>query len=103
MTEPREDTGSTPLAAPGRSYSTLAVAANVLAFALYQFGLIAPLTPSHGLPSLWALLVFAGGPAALLWAATRLWRDARYFFYAEILLIAAFTCYLLLFVERPFR
>lgn len=56
---------------PGRRPG-LALALNVIALVGYAFGLIAPLTPSHGFPSWWLLLVFISGPISLLAAASRL-------------------------------
>jgi hypothetical protein len=37
----------------------------VLAWLIFLFGLIAPLTPSEGGPSIGAVAVFVGGPVAL--------------------------------------
>lgn len=45
-----------------------ALALNALAAVLFGVGLVAPLTPSHGMPRAVDLLVFAGVPAALLLA-----------------------------------
>ena len=59
--------------------------ANVLAVGLFAFGLLAPLTPSFGLPSAWELMLFAFLPiAALVWCATvsRL-NAARVMFYVQ--------------------
>jgi hypothetical protein len=83
----------------------LALALNVLGVFLYFFGLIAPLTPSHGHPAVWVMLIFVGGPIALVWVASRCISStlARFLLYIEILLIASFACYLLLVVERSFR
>ena len=106
MTQDQQVPGSTPLGNASdrpRQYSTLSVLLNVFALLLYLIALAAPLTPSHGFPSAWVLLVFAGGPMALIWAAARLWRDARTFFYGEILVLAGFTGYWLVFVGGPFR
>ena len=46
----------------------LAVGLFVLAWVIFAFGLIAPLTPSEGHPSPTALAVFVGVPVALLGA-----------------------------------
>jgi hypothetical protein len=83
----------------------LALALNVLGGFLYFFGLIAPLTPSHGHPAVWVVLIFVGGPIALVWVASRCISStlARFLLYIEILLIASFACYVLLVVERSFR
>jgi hypothetical protein len=83
----------------------LGLVLNVLGVCLFLFGLVAPLTPSHGHPSVWVVLIFVGGPIALVWFASRCVSStpARIFLYVEILLIAGFSCYLLLVVERRFR
>lgn len=44
------------------------VALNVVAVVLFGVGVVAPLTPSQGVPRAVDLLVFAGVPAALLLA-----------------------------------
>jgi ribose/xylose/arabinose/galactoside ABC-type transport system permease subunit len=49
--------------------TALAIVLNVAAIALLAVGLLAPLTPSEGMPSIGALVVFAAGPSALLLAA----------------------------------
>jgi hypothetical protein len=53
----------------------LAVALCVLAWTIFAFGLIAPLTPSEGHPSTLSLAVFVGLPIALLGATTGNSRD----------------------------
>lgn len=45
-----------------------ALALNALAVVLFGVGVVAPLTPSQGVPRAVDLLVFAGVPAALLLA-----------------------------------
>lgn len=45
-----------------------ALALNALAVVLFGVGVVAPLTPSQGVPRAVDLLVFAGMPAALLLA-----------------------------------
>lgn len=46
--------------------SLLIAIANLLALLIYAFGLIAPLTPSVGTPSLLEIVIFVGIPAAIL-------------------------------------
>ena len=71
---------------------------NALVLCVYALGLIAPLTPSEGLPSVPVLLLFVGLPVALLGAciqvAGKKWWAG--FFGLQILAILAFTTYLLL-------
>jgi hypothetical protein len=71
---------------------------HVVAALVYLFGLIAPLTPSHGLPSIPVLLVFVGGPLALFVWASRLsrWWVAKLVCYLAIALVLGLSCYLLL-------
>jgi hypothetical protein len=71
---------------------------NSLALCVYALGLLAPLTPSEGLPSVPVLLLFVGLPVALLGACIRV-AGAKWwagFFGLQILAILAFTTYLLL-------
>ncbi len=75
-----------------------------LALCVYALGLLAPLTPSEGLPSVPELLLFVGLPVALLGACIRLagpkwWAG---FFGLQILVILAFTTYLLLLQSGAF-
>ena len=77
---------------------------NALALCVYALGLIAPLTPSEGLPSVPVLLLFVGLPVALLGACIRVagkkwWAG---FFGLQILAIMAFTTYLLLLQSGAF-
>jgi hypothetical protein len=53
----------------------VAFAVDVFAVLLHAFGLIGPLLPSHGLPSLSVVLIFVGGPSALIFVASRLCRS----------------------------
>lgn len=48
-----------------------AVVLNVVALLLFGVGLLAPLTPSYGLPDAANVAIFAGGPAVLLLVANR--------------------------------
>jgi hypothetical protein len=83
----------------------LALAFNMLGVLLYVFGLVAPLTPSHGHPSVSVVLIFVGGPIAFVWLASSCISSiaARIFLYIEILLFAGFSCYVLFVVEGHFR
>lgn len=77
---------------------------NALALCVYALGLIAPLTPSEGLPSMPVLLLFVGLPVALLGACIRVagkkwWAG---FWGLQILAIMAFTTYLLLLQSGAF-
>jgi hypothetical protein len=45
--------------------------ANAVALLVYAVGLLAPLTPSTGRPTMTELLVFAGLPAGLLFFSSR--------------------------------
>jgi hypothetical protein len=46
--------------------SLLLTAANLMALLIYAVGLVAPLTPSEGSPSLLVILMFVGIPVAIL-------------------------------------
>jgi hypothetical protein len=72
---------------------------------VYAFGVIAPLTPSHGLPSFGVLLIFAGLPIALTLVASRYCQSvtARLCCYFEAAAIAGFTLYLVLLQSGAFR
>jgi hypothetical protein len=66
---------------------------HLLAWVIFGFGLISPLTPSDGIPRRADLLIFVGGPVALLVGAimmSRRW-PARLLATAEIgaILVAA--------------
>lgn len=71
---------------------------NLSALFVYALGLLAPLTPSEGLPSVPVLLLFVGLPVVLLVGCIRAvgatWLAA--FFGLQILALLAFTVYLLL-------
>jgi hypothetical protein len=77
---------------------------NALALCLYAAGLLAPLTPSEGLPSVPVLLLFVGLPVALLGACIRVAGNKWWagFFGLQILAILAFTTYLLLLQSGAF-
>jgi hypothetical protein len=64
---------------------------------LYGVGLIAPLTPSEGMPRLWEILVFGVVPVALLVACLRASRGggAGIFILMQIVVVVAFTGWLL--------
>ena len=69
----------------------------VLSWAIYGVGLIAPLTPSEGIPSVFDLMVFVGIPLgilALCWLkCSALW--AKIFVIVQGIAIIGFTCCLL--------
>ena len=77
---------------------------NALVLCVYALGLIAPLTPSEGLPSVPVLLLFVGLPVALLGACIRVEANKWWvgFFGLQILAIMAFTTYLLLLQSGAF-
>ena len=79
--------------------------ASVLSWAIYGFGLIAPLTPSEGIPTLLDLMVFVGIPLAILgWCwlkCSALW--ARILVAIQGLAIIGFTSWLLLLQMGLFR
>ena len=77
---------------------------NALALCVYALGLLAPLTPSEGVPFMAVLLLFVGLPVALLGvcicvAGKKWWAG---FFGVQILAIMAFTTYLLLLQSGAF-
>ena len=76
---------------------------NALALCVYALGLLAPLTPSEGLPSV-PVLLFVGLPVLLLGGCIRV-AGAKWwagFFGLQILAILAFTTYLLLLQSGAF-
>jgi hypothetical protein len=76
---------------------------NALALCVYALGLLAPLTPSEGLPSV-PVLLFVGLPVLLLGGCIRV-AGAKWwagFFGLQILAILAFTAYLLLLQSGAF-
>jgi hypothetical protein len=77
----------------------------VLALIVFVFGVIAPLTPSHGLPSLWSLLTFAVAPFAMVAFASRFVtsRIARFACYLEAGAILGFTLYLVVLESGALR
>ncbi len=82
----------------------LFVLTNALALCVYALGLLAPLTPSEGLPSVLVLLLFLGHPVALLGGCIRV-AGAKWwagFLGLQILAILAFTTYLLLLQSGAF-
>jgi hypothetical protein len=70
----------------------------VLSWVIYGFGLIAPLTPSEGIPNVFELMVFVGIPLAILaWCwlkCSALW--AKIFVIIQGITIIGFTSLLLL-------
>jgi len=81
-----------------RYYPGFALTLNVLALFVYAFACIGPLLPSHGLPSLWILLAFVGGPSVLIFVASRLCQslEARVFCYFEITFVVGLSLYMYL-------
>ncbi len=69
----------------------------VFSWAIYGFGLIAPLTPSEGIPGVTDLMVFVGIPLAILgWCwlkCSALW--AKILMIIQGVVIIGFTCWLL--------
>ena len=75
-----------------------------LALCVYALGLLSPLTPSEGLPSVPVLLLFVGLPVLLLGGCIRV-AGAKWWagiFGLQILAILAFTTYLLLLQSGAF-
>jgi len=72
-------------------------AANVFALLVFVVGLISPLTPSEGRPTLWEWLLFAMLPIALLACCVRASRSrvGAVFFGGQALAIVAFSVWLL--------
>lgn len=77
--------------------SLLLVAANFIALLIYAVGLIAPLTPSEGSPSLVVILMFVGAPVAILAWCTRSCgsRVAALFFGLQLVSVLGFSASLL--------
>jgi len=77
--------------------SFLIMAANFIALLIYAVGLIAPLTPSEGLPSLIEIFVFVGGPVAILgWCIyTCASRVTALFFGLQLAVVLVFSATLL--------
>jgi len=74
-----------------------AISLNLVGMLFYAFGLIGPLTPSDGMPSLIVVLVFAGFPVCFLGISLFMSRLllARLITSVEIAGIAGFTGWLL--------
>ena len=71
----------------------LAIIGNVLALFIYGVGLLSPLTPSEGLPTIGSLITFVGLPLAFLVNAWRGYSHPlpKYAVAFQGLLILAFT------------
>ena len=71
--------------------------ASLVAWAVYSLGLVAPLTPSEGLPGVWQLALFAGLPLLVLGivAAFGRGRTARALAWTQLALMAGFSLRLL--------
>jgi hypothetical protein len=82
--------------------TALAIVLNVAAIALLAVGLLAPLTPSEGMPSTRDLAVFAAGPPTLLVTAflCRTSKPVRLLIGVECVLVLAL---LLVLLERLFE
>jgi hypothetical protein len=77
---------------------TLAPIGNLLALVLYGMGILAPLTPSEGMPSFWELLLFVGIPMVLLLYSWHICSSkvAKISVAFQATVIAGFTMWLLL-------
>ena len=75
----------------------LLTVANLVAVFIFAFGLLSPLTPSYGLPSVLEVTMFAGVPIALLAACTinARSRPAKVLFALEAAMIAVIFAWLL--------
>lgn len=71
---------------------------NILAWLLYAAGLIAPLTPSEGMPRLGDFLIFLVGPIALLiFVAMRSQsRIVKGLVFLQVAVVVGFTSWLIL-------
>lgn len=78
--------------------SVVVVFAHVAAWAVYAVGLVAPLTPSEGSPSIWEILVFLGIPVAILFWCTQVVvsRIAALFAGLQLVAVLGFSAWLLL-------
>jgi len=77
--------------------SLLLAAANLMALLIYSVGLVAPLTPSEGSPSLVVILMFVGAPVAILAWGIRACgsRVAALFFGLQLVAVLGFSASLL--------
>lgn len=75
----------------------LLTAANLMALLIYAVGMVAPLTPSAGSPSLAAILMFVGVPVAILAWCIRACdsRLAALFFCLQLVAVLGFSASLL--------
>ena len=78
--------------------SSFVVFAHLMAWSVYAVGLVAPLTPSEGSPSLWEILAFLGIPVAILFWCTRVVvsRLAAMFAGLQLVAVLGFSAWLLL-------
>lgn len=81
--------------------SHLLVLANLVALLVYAVGLIGPLTPSEGEPSLPVILSFVGMPVVLLVWCIRACgsRLGAVFFGVQLAAVLAFSTHLLVLIE----
>lgn len=77
--------------------SLLLATANLMALLIYAAGLVAPLTPSEGSPSLVVILMFVGIPVAILAWCIRACgsRLAALFFGLQLVAVLGFSASLL--------
>ena len=75
---------------------------NILAVLIFCFGLIGPLTPSEGMPSMFELSAFVGGPSLLLLYGFILadTKGVKAFVLFELILLLGSSAYLLWFLAR---
>ncbi|SDU31793.1 hypothetical protein SAMN05216210_3076 [Halopseudomonas salegens] len=78
--------------------TALAVIGNILAFLIFGLGLIAPLTPSEGMPSIGSLITFVGLPLVFILNAWRHYTHqiSKYAVVIQAMGIIGFTGWLLL-------
>lgn len=76
----------------------LAIIGNILAIIIFGVGLLAPLTPSTGMPSIGSILIFVGLPLLLLLLTWRIYlsKVSMYAVITQGLCIAGFVSYLLM-------
>ena len=73
----------------------------VLAWLIWGFGLIGPLTPSEGVPSVSNILIFMIFPQLISAVGCYLARDSKkLWFAAQIIIIVLFSGYLLI-LQKP--
>ncbi len=75
-----------------------AIVGNILALLIFGVGLLSPLTPSEGAPSIGAVITFAGLPLAFMLNAWRCYSNkaAKYAVVFQSLCVVGFTGWLIL-------